>query len=72
MTEVTEGQFSWEGDRLVHEPTGTTFELNSEFINYAQAGDTLDSGECYERAEVAGVANNMVFVERARRAAESS
>ncbi|NSY41533.1 hypothetical protein [Leisingera sp. ANG59] len=72
MTKVTEDQFHWEGDRLIHRPTGATFSLNSEWVNFGRAGETLDDSTSYEREDVADVASRMVFAERECRKAGPS
>ena len=65
MTKVTRDQFEWDGDRLVHNPTGAMFNRRSQFINYKRAGETLDNGTCYEKEDVLAVANQLVTESKA-------
>lgn len=51
-TTVSRDQFEWEGDRLVHQPTGAWFawaypnsESASITTNWGTAGDVLDNGD---------------------------
>lgn len=66
MSEVTKEQFEWDGEVLTHKPTGATFRLRSQIVNYGRAGETLADGECYERPDVLRVANNLVVERKAK------
>jgi hypothetical protein len=68
MTEVTEDQFEWEGERLTHKPTGAFFSLRSQMVNYGRAGETLADGMCYERPDVLRVANSLVVERKSKEA----
>jgi hypothetical protein len=64
MTKVTEDQFEWSGDKLVHVPTGASFVLGSEFINYGRAGDVLADGRDFDRGDVRQVAHSLMVRRR--------
>ena len=49
MTKVKRDQYEWDGNKLTHKPTGARFSRNSSIVNYGNAGDILENGECYER-----------------------
>jgi hypothetical protein len=59
-TKVTEDQFEWCGDKLIHVPTGASFEVGSDFINYGRAGDVLPDGRDFAREDVRHVARRLV------------
>lgn len=61
MTKVTRDQFVWDKDRLIHKPTGASFNRRSQIVNYQRAGEVLSDGTCYDRADVYSVANNLVY-----------
>jgi hypothetical protein len=60
MDKVTEEQFEWRGDKLVHIPTGASFVLGSQFINYGRAGDVLPDGRDFDRGDVRQVAHRLM------------
>jgi len=61
MTKVARDQFKWDGDRLIHEPTGAKFHRNSDFVNYGRADEDLEDGTCYEREDVLEMAHQLIL-----------
>lgn len=67
MAEVKSEQFTWDGDSLIHMPTGARFNRKSSFVNYGKAGETLADGSCFERGEVVAVAHQIVLESNTKR-----
>ena len=61
MTKVKRDQYEWDGNKLTHKPTGARFSRNSSIVNYGNAGDILENGECYEREDVFAMAHELVL-----------
>jgi hypothetical protein len=71
FSKVEESQFEWQGDRVVHTPTGATFSWsypNSQSeqvtVNWKNAGDVLDDGRDFDRDEVMKGAMQMLAQKR--------
>ena len=67
MTKVSRDQFAWEGEKLIHKPTGARFHRNSAVVNKGRCGDDLENGECYEWDEVLAEAHQMVLQSHAKK-----
>lgn len=61
MTEVKREQFKWDGDKLIHKPTGAYLFRNSSLIIWGAAGERLDDGECYERDDLYELGHQMIL-----------
>jgi hypothetical protein len=59
-TKVTEDQFEWRGDNLIHLPTGASFWVGSAWVNYGRAGDVLPDGRDFAREDVRHVARRLL------------
>jgi hypothetical protein len=71
--QVFSDEFEWRSDRLIHRPTGASFNLaypNSDssevVINYGSAGDLLPDGTTYERPDVLRMAIEILNQTRQR------
>jgi hypothetical protein len=51
-TKVVREQFGWNGNRLIHKPTGARFTLGSDFMNLGRIGCVLPNGDDFEKVEV--------------------
>jgi hypothetical protein len=70
-TKVLEEQFAWDGDRLIHRPTGAWFawsypdsDTDDVTINWSRCGDVLDNGDDYDRGDVGGMASQLLAEKR--------
>jgi hypothetical protein len=70
---VWSDQFKWQGEKLVHEPTGASFQWSyprtesyQVTINWGRAGDVLPNGDDYEREDIALVAGVLLGEQRER------
>jgi hypothetical protein len=66
-TKVLQEQFSWESDRLVHQPTGAWFawsypdsDSDDVVINWSRCGDLLDNGDDFDRDDVGRMASELL------------
>jgi hypothetical protein len=59
-TQVTDEQFEWRGDDLVHVPTGASFEPRTNFVNFGDAGNVLPDGRDFDRGDVLAVARRLM------------
>ena len=69
--EVFSTQFEWQGERLVHKPTGASFAWsspNSESpymtVNWGMVGSVLANGDDYEQDEVGRMATLLLEEKR--------
>ena len=60
VTEVSEDQFVWTANGLVHEPTGARFNPKSSVGNWGNAGVVLPDGRDFDRDEVLAVAQRII------------
>lgn len=65
VAEVTKGQFHWEGDVLIHAPSGTRFNASSGVADWRTNGSP--DGDEYDPVEVGFVAGQLLA---GRRSAE--
>jgi hypothetical protein len=70
---VFSDEFEWHGDRLIHKPTGASFNLaypktdsSDLVVNYGSAGDLLHDGTTYEREDVLRMAQ-VIFDQRRKK-----
>ena len=69
MASVTKEQFKWEGERLIHQPTGAKFHLRSDVVNLGAAGDDLPDGTMFLAEEIIAVASDLVRQRRGKQQA---